>query len=200
MHRVIFGEFDRICRARGAGGRVLEVGAVPGPGSLLNLPALAGAVEKVGVNLDPPARFADYSIVQANANDLSCFADETFDAVISNAVLEHDRFFWKSVAECRRVLRRGGLLVLGVPGFQRSALDRLGPMLRKVPFVRRLRGHRFWNCLFYSTLTFMVHEFPGDYYRFSPQAVKEVFLADYQQVEVVSVMMPPRLIGSGIKI
>lgn len=199
MHRVIFNEFDRICRTRCVSGRALEVGCVAGPGSLLNLPALRSMSEKVGVGLDPPARCADHTILQANANDLSCFGDGTFDLVLSNAVLEHDPYFWKSLAECRRVLRSGGCLVLGVPGFRRSRLDRLGPALRKVPLVRRLHRHPFWNCLFHSTVTFMVHDFPGDYYRFSPQAVEEVFFADFDRVEVVSVMMPPRLVGSGIK-
>ncbi len=199
MHQAVFEAFESICKERGACGRVLEVGAVPTRQSLLNLPALGGASEKIGVNLDPPGDFADYRIVQANANDLGVFADAWFDTVICNAVLEHDRFFWRSLAEFRRVTRSGGLIILGVPGFQKSGLDRCGQVLMKTPLLRRLRKHPLWNCLFYSTLTFMVHDYPGDYYRFSPQAVEEVLFEGMKHVQVLSIMTPPRLIGSGIR-
>ena len=40
MHPRVFEEFDRICRARGGGGDVLEIGAVASRDSLLCLAAL----------------------------------------------------------------------------------------------------------------------------------------------------------------
>ena len=55
--------------------------------------------------------------VTGNANRMDAFEDEMFDLVLSNATLEHDKHFWLSVAEMHRVLRPGGLLVIGVPGF-----------------------------------------------------------------------------------
>ncbi len=108
MHTRVFAEFERICAARGAGGDVLEVGAVPSQDSLLCLPALAGAKSKVGINLDGPSRYADFEILRADANALTCFADESFDTVLCNSVLEHDKHFWKSLSEMKRVTRPGG--------------------------------------------------------------------------------------------
>jgi len=43
------------------------------------------------------------------------FDDESFEAVVSFEVLEHVRQPWKVVAECARVLRRGGILLLSTP-------------------------------------------------------------------------------------
>ena len=45
------------------------------------------------------------------------FDDESFVLVMSNAVLEHDKHFWLTLAEMKRVTRPGGLMVIGVPGF-----------------------------------------------------------------------------------
>ena len=58
------------------------------------------------------------------------------------------------------------------------------------PFLDPLRA---------STLTLKVHDFPGDYYRFSPQAVEEVFLEGLVEKELSTMMLPPRVIGFGIK-
>ncbi len=95
VHPKVFAEFDRICRTRSAGGAVLEIGAVPSEESLLRLPSLAHATEKIGVSLDGPSRFADFEILAANANDLSRFEDGRFDTVLCNSVLEHDPRFWR---------------------------------------------------------------------------------------------------------
>src|SRR5207244_8659600 len=67
MHPVMFAAFDRLCRRRGAGGRVLEIGALPGPDSLLNLPALEGATAKVGLSIDGQQRPADYELQHGDA-------------------------------------------------------------------------------------------------------------------------------------
>jgi SAM-dependent methyltransferase len=45
--------------------------------------------------------------------------------------------------------------------------------------------------------TYGIHESPGDYYRFSPQAVEEVFLRDCLDSSVYDILRPPRLIGAG---
>jgi hypothetical protein len=52
---------------------------------------------------------------------------------------------------------------------------------------------------FTATITFQIHDAPGDYYRFSPQAFKEVFFEGMNDVEVRSIMLPPRIIGVGTK-
>jgi hypothetical protein len=44
-----------------------------------------------------------------------------------------------------------------------------------------------------------VHNFPGDYYRFSEQAVREVFMDGLVDVSVKLVLTPPRIIAWGRK-
>ena len=110
MHPIVFATFDRVCRARRAGGAVLEIGAVPSPDSLLLLPALAGATERVGVSLDGPSRCGGFEIVRDDANDLAAFPDARFDTVLCNSVLEHDARFWRTLASIRRVARPGALV------------------------------------------------------------------------------------------
>ena len=198
MHTRVFAEFERICAARGAGGDVLEVGAVPSQDSLLCLPALAGAKSKVGINLDGPSRYADFEILRADANALTCFADESFDTVLCNSVLEHDKHFWKSLSEMKRVTRPGGLIVIGVPEFTTLPFERKASRLASI--LSRLGVSRaLLDAIDASTLTLRTHTFPSDYYRFSPQAVRDVFLDGLIETELHTLMLPPRIIGVGIK-
>jgi hypothetical protein len=85
---------------------VLEVGAVPSDACLLNMKSLASATEKVGADLEGPSEYKDFKILNANANCLNCFEDGRFDGVLCNAVLEHDKYFWKTVPEIKRLPSR----------------------------------------------------------------------------------------------
>lgn len=191
MHPRVFREFGRLCREYGASGSVLEIGAVPGPDSLLCLDALVGATEKVGVSLDSPSRYRDFRIFQANANRLDMFETRSFDTILCNATLEHDPFFWRTLEEMRRVGRRGAVVVIGVPGYASH------PWLERVKRRPTLGRRRLTVALGASTPTLVVHNYPGDYYRFSEQAVREVFFAHMCDVSLRRVMMPPRIIGAG---
>jgi SAM-dependent methyltransferase len=195
MHPTIYGTFERICAARSLHGRILEVGAIPGRMSLLRLHAFNGHVtEKVGINLDGPHECDGYHIVRGNSNCMDMFDTASFDAVLSNATLEHDKFFWQSIAEMHRVLKPGGTMIIGTPGYGVLPGEaRLKRWLRAVPGGARIE----W--LSDSTATFRVHNHPGDYYRFSPQTHLEVFFAGFRDVRVESLMIPPRIIGVGIK-
>lgn len=173
---------------------MLEIGAVPTADTLLALPALQGAQRKLGVSLAPPSRYAGFEIVQANANDLRELADASFDTVLSNSVLEHDPFFWKTLAEIRRVARSGALIVLGVPGFVKLPIERTLRRAARVPGLGRLL-----ESLAASTLTLQRHLAPHDYYRFSPEAMRGVLLAGLEQVEVRTLMIPPRIVGAAVK-
>lgn len=199
MHPVVFGEFERICTRLGIGGSVLEIGAVPAASSLLCLPALAGAREKIGINLDGPHRYRDFTIERGNANAMPGFADARFDAVLCNSVLEHDRRFWLTLAEIRRVTRPGGWIVIGTPGFRRGWSDRAQEWLGRLPLLGRMAGMPRLGALLTATLTLQVHDAPADYWRFSPQAFAEVFLEHLDEVEVRTLMQPPRIIGVGRK-
>lgn len=197
----VYLEFERICARRHAGGAVLEVGAVPSDLSLLCMKSLH-ATEKVGINLDGPTEYKDFTVLRCNSNHMDCFEDGRFDTVLCNATLEHDKSFWKSVAEMKRVTKSGGLIVIGTPGYVRYPLERfklkLG-RLQNIPILKKVFAHpnMFW--LFRGTLTIDVHYAPGDYYRFSVQTIREVFFEGMRDVEVCSVMVPPIIIGSGIK-
>jgi SAM-dependent methyltransferase len=155
--------------------RALEVGGLMGDDSLLRFPELAGS-ERYCLNLVELPSDDEIKAVKASANDMSVFKSDFFDLVVCCSTLEHDKRFWLSVAEMKRVTRPGGLLVIGVPGYVKDE--------------QRDQGR--------STLTYRVH-YLFDYYRFSEQAVREVFFEGMERVRVRAMMTPPRLIGHGWK-
>lgn len=147
-----------------------------GPGSLLRFPELAGA-ERYCLNLVDLPSDEEITAVTGNANDMrGVFEDDRFDLVVCSATLEHDRRFWLSVDEMKRVLKPGGLLIMSVPGY--------------VEDPERDHGR--------ATHTYRVH-YRFDYYRFSEQAVREVFFEGMRRVRVSPVMFPPRIFGHGYK-
>ncbi len=189
MHSDIFSLFDEICRNQGAGGDVLEIGARPAEDTLLCLPSIAESRSRIGIDLDGPYRYAGFSIVKGNANDLSMFSDASFDTVLCNAVLEHDAKFWLTLAEIRRVLRPGGLFVVGVPGYTPNTLteaagDAFDPALAPAWFKD-------------STPVLVVHDYPADFYRFSPASVAAVLMEGMVDIDVFAALQPPRLVASG---
>lgn len=197
MHPAVFQEFDKICRVGDIGDAVLEIGATPDESTLLNLPALARTKVKVGINKAGASRFKDFAILPVDANFMICFQDRCFDLVLCNAVLEHDPFFWRSLAEIRRVTKSGGRVILGAPGYGQYPFEKtLRRILSKIP--RPFRPADGWP-LQHSTLTLGVHNFPGDYYRFTEQAFREVLFDGMKDVVVRTLLVPPRIIGCGVK-
>jgi ubiquinone/menaquinone biosynthesis C-methylase UbiE len=193
MEKKVFQEFEKICSAREIRGSVLEVGATPDDSSLLTMTSLQNAAEKVGINLDGPYSCKNFSIIKGNANAMSNFEKGRFDVVLCNSVFEHDKYFWMTLAEIKRVAKSGGLIVLGAPGYRVSKTERyFHGFFKRIPFLSR-----FFPA--HSTITLSMHDYPGDYYRFSPQAFKEVFFAGMKEVEIRVVLSPPRIIGWGIK-
>jgi SAM-dependent methyltransferase len=169
--------FQRILRNSGIRPeKALEVGGVMDDGSLLRFPELAGA-ERYCLNLVEMPSDEEITSITGNANDMSkVFEDDMFDLVLCCSTLEHDKRFWLSVEEMRRVTKPGGLLVIGVPGYVKDPENDEGR----------------------STRTYRVH-YSFDYYRFSRQAVREVFFDGMERVKVVKLGTPPRLIGHGWK-
>lgn len=199
MHPTIFAAFDEICRQEKAAGRVLEIGAMPSRDTLLALPSLAAASFKVGVNLAAASRGPDFEILEADANALTVFEDRSFDVVLSNSMLEHDRRFWLSLAEIRRVARPGALIAIGVPGYagmRKLPFPRLRRALPRLPILGRTLDRRLGS-IQTGTSTLGRHDFPGDYYRFSEQAMREVILADLERPAVRRLLTPPRFLGWG---
>jgi SAM-dependent methyltransferase len=105
------------------GGRWLDLGC--GPGGNLRLSDAFAAALTVGVDLSPIAlaiarrKKPEAQLVGADLNNALPFADGTFDVVTVFNVLYHD---WieseaKVLAEVRRVLRPGGVLLITEPAF-----------------------------------------------------------------------------------
>jgi len=206
MHPVVMAKFQElIARYSPPGPDVLELGAVPATAEGF-LEGLAGS-NYTGVNMMLEHEGLGYSIVKANANSLS-FSDESFDAVICNAMFEHDGHFWKSIAEARRVLRPGGIAYFGTPGFA----ERVGPAVRFATRVeaklvhgssneslRRLgRSTTLGRMVSAATLPF--HGAPSDYYRFSPAAHRDILLEGFEVLEVTTAHRPVRVISAGRKL
>lgn len=191
MNVRIYRKYEEIFSRLKVTGRVLEIGALPSKRSLLASRSLASASERVGLNLDEPSAFEDFEILKGNANNMHMFRDGSFDCVVCNAVLEHDRHFWKSLSEIRRVLSAGGLMILGAPSY-RNLLPRGIARLAKGrnPVSRFLRD---------GAVCYRIHNDPGDYYRFSEQAFREVLFEGFRDVVVETMLSPPRTIGYGFK-
>lgn len=200
MTPTLFAEFDALCRRYGAKGTVLEIGATATSDTLLNLSSLRSCASRVGINIEYAATISAGEIMRGDGNDLGRFADDTFDVVMSNATLEHDPRFWLTLAEMRRVLKPGGLLLVGVPGYTRARswvrrlAGHLGNRLRALPLLARPL-----QVFGAGTSTLLVHDYPGDYFRFSEQALREVLLFGMDVLATRVLEAPPRLLGVGRK-
>ena len=158
----------------------LEVGA--GAWTLLSAPALK-KFRKVALNLSFDKisdELKETEMILGNSNAIN-FPDETFDCVMSCSSIEHDRYFWKTIAETKRVLKKDGIFVVGVPIYMTLPTDKD-----------------------YTTLTYARHglAYNADYYRFSEQAVREIFFEGYAEVtdEIVVRQYPnPYMIAAGRK-
>jgi SAM-dependent methyltransferase len=200
MNPRLFKEYERICSQNHITGAVLEVGAVPGASSLLCMKSLTNAREKVGVNLDGPHQYKDFRILKMNANNMNAFEDGRFDVTLCNGVLEHDPYFWRTVSEIKRVTAPGGLIVIGAPGYKQWTEGT--PAIQKNILFRAFTKFRwlpFMPAIFRGTLTLEVHNAPGDYYRFSTQAFREIICAGLNHVEIRTLNYPPSIIGIGNK-
>ena len=200
MHTAINAAFDRLCRRYWTGGSVLEIGATPTLDTLLNLPALRQGNLRLGVNIEGSSRIGGAEIVALNANDMAIFDSSSFDLVVCNSTLEHDPHFWMTLSEVRRLLRPGGIAIYGVPGYIATS----GPVRRGLGFMTRLwpsplPGASWLAGASATTATLHVHNFPGDYYRFSEQAMVEVLLNGLEVKEIETLLHPPRIIGVGRK-
>lgn len=158
---------------------VLELGT--GNRTLLDNPQyMAARCIALNLNLRRPKGFlAQCSCVMANENHLP-FKTSSLDCILSSSVLEHDKFFWRTLSEIRRVLRPGGLFIVGVPIYMTLPTD-----------IKN------------TTLTFRRHglAYDADFYRFSQQAVREVLLEGLQTIDetVVRRYPNPYVVAAGSK-
>ena len=106
-------------------------------------------------------------------------------------MLEHDKYFWKSMSEMKRVLKKDGLLIIGAPSYKNFWFHKI---------TRFIVGkNSLSDFLCYTTFCFKIHDAPGDYYRYSEQTFKEVFFEGFKSVKINTIMLPTRTIGYGFK-
>lgn len=200
MSPLVYQAFEKIISATYTHGAVLEVGAIGGADSLLAMSCLHQASQKVGVNLEAASKHDGYEILQGNANNMHFFENNYFDLVMCNSTLEHDPYFWKTVSEMYRVTAKGGLIVIGVPGFGGMGVHNFAPYDKELAqMLSMYAAEKNDDVLRAGTVTLGEHLFPGDYYRFTEQAVREVFLEGLIDIQIYKVMQPIRIIGVGRK-
>lgn len=97
------------------GGRLLEIGC--GAGAMLEAMASRGW-QTVGVDFDQSAvaiaRSRGRSVYPGGVLEQN-FPSESFDAIVMNHVIEHVSAPRELLAECKRILRKGGALVVITP-------------------------------------------------------------------------------------
>jgi SAM-dependent methyltransferase len=161
--------------AVGRGRRVLDLGCRSGAFTRHFL----DGNQVVGVDVDRAAlaKAAELGIepVLGSAEEPLPFEDESFDAVVAGELLEHLRFPETVVAEARRVLKLGGVLVGSVPNAFR--------IQSRLRFVRGLQPE----------------EDPTHLHMYSDSDIRRL-LADFADVQISFVggryrRLHPRLLG-----
>lgn len=181
MHPMLYRHFQEVASKYALKGPFLEIGAAPGGKAILAGAYFKGKNDRFAINLQAQAQESGITFKMCNSNDMqSEFASGQFQSVLSNAVLEHDKYFWRSIDEMKRVLAPGGMLVVGAPGFiplkqTKASISGLGEDSK-------------------ATITYDVHARP-DYWRFSRQAFKSVICEEMQILELRVVGSIPRLVA-----
>jgi hypothetical protein len=130
----------------------------------------------------------DITFHDGDTHDMtSQFADGSLGVVISNRVLPRDKKFWRTQDEIRRILAPGGLLILVAPCYSVVpneagviAVGRKGNPVDTVTVTQKING-------------------APDFWRISPQAVKNVLFDGFEIREVQVKMVPPNVFGVGVK-
>ena len=178
-------EFGRLVDKQDTVGPYLQIG-VTDPEQCA-LADLSGERHALGAGLDDGDGPAGITCHRGGPSDLARFPDGRFRTVLWNDGLAHDRAFWRTIDELRRILAPGGTLVLSVPGFSnvpdRAGVTVVGPKGNPIPD---------------TTPTYRIHGAP-DFWRISPQAMRQVILDGFDEVEVKVSAMPPRIVGIGVK-
>lgn len=128
LERVRYASVLKFIESLAKEARILEAGC--GAGRILRSLAAMGYENLVGLEISQ-SRLDYVSRVGPACAELVCsdrvdFADETFDAVVSAAVIEHVIDPAKWLGELARVTKRGGLISIATDTYMWQWLNRLG--------------------------------------------------------------------------
>jgi SAM-dependent methyltransferase len=185
MHTMVAKTYQKFAEKYEMKGPFLEVGAGAADQSILSGDYFLSKPDRFATNLsvmevmeEPEADKIQF--VRCNANDMrDVFADGQFGTVLCNAMIEHDKYFWRSLDEMKRVLAPGGILAIGAPGYVAR---------------RHLKEDINNDKLNKATLTLDVHSTP-DYWRFSRMAFKEVICEGLELLELSIVSRIPVIVA-----
>ena len=181
----ISSEFARFVDRQETCAPYLQIGV--GDPATSALARLSGERQALGQSLEPGTGTDGIIRHAGGPADLARFPDGYFRTVLWNDALAHDRAFWRTLDELRRILAPGGTLILSVPGFS-NAPDRAGVT------VAGPKGQPIPD----TTPTYRIHGAP-DFWRISPQAMRQVVLDGFDPVDIKVSAMPPRIFGVGVK-
>ena len=108
------------------GGTVLEVGSLDVNGTVKELfpSGYTGVDMRSGSNVD----------IVCNGHDLvKQFGEESFDTVVCFDTIEHDDKFWITLDQMKKVLKKGGWLLLGAPSLNCPLHDHPSDYWRFMP-------------------------------------------------------------------
>lgn len=186
MHPRVNDTYQKLAQKYEMKGPFLEIGAGSNDDSILSSGYFQGKPERLATNLsdkvfdNEPDNAAKIQFIRCNANDMrAVFTDGQFGTVLCNAVIEHDKYFWRSLDEMKRVLAPGGILAIGAPGYIARNQLKDSPVSDTLPK---------------ATITFDLHSAP-DYWRFSRMAFKEVICEGLEFLELCIVGRVPILIA-----
>jgi SAM-dependent methyltransferase len=151
-------EIERQIRISGMrGGRLLDVGCWDGARTIRY--AAAAQARPTGIEIFPEMVTSSRSLgIDVAAIDLERdtfpWEDGSFDVVVCNQVLEHLKNIWLAVAQIRRVLRPGGLLVVSVPNLS-SLHNRILLCLGRQPTSIRVNGPHIRGFTFHEFGSFL---------------------------------------------
>jgi SAM-dependent methyltransferase len=186
-HAKIVREFETLAETHNARGPYLEVCIGPQKNAVL-LDEYFSGEERHTVGLEAATESNGVTFNRGNPNDMrDLFVNGRFSTVFWNGALAHDRYFWRSLEEIKRVLAPGGVLIVAAPGYSKKAKFGLK--------VVGAKGSPIDN----ATVTPRVHLSRPDYWRVSPQAMKQTILEGFEVREVHISMLVPWVFGVGVK-
>jgi len=185
MHPKVNSTYQRLAEKYEMSGPFLEVGVGNREAAILSGSYFLGRPERFATNLsdkeilEEPEQ-ASIQFIRCNSNDMrAVFAEGQFGTVLSNAVIEHDKYFWRSLDEMKRILAPGGILAIGAPAY--------------VPRTQ-LKDTLDETRLSKATITMDLHAMP-DYWRFSRMAFEEVICEGLELLELCVVGRVPVMLA-----